>query len=154
MSKATWNRPKYPQSLKNRLFFWLSLGIFRSFSKVSRVLCLFWGSNGILVVLKVSVGIVVVLGSFWSFSRVLGYFGYLLGILVILAILRGSFHTIWRIYWFFNILEVLLGKIIFLTKKTLEISKMAFILSKLPKYPKNNKMSEEKIPPKSLYYPK
>ena len=33
----------------------------------------------------------VVLSAFWSFSRVLGYFGYSWCILVILAVLRGSF---------------------------------------------------------------
>ena len=108
---------KIPSKSKKSSVFWLSLGIFRSFSKVSRVLCLFWGFNVILVVLKVSVGIVVVLGAFWSFSRVLGYFGYSWCILFILAVLRGFFWTFWCIFMFFNILEILTGKIIFFYQK-------------------------------------
>ena len=35
--------------------------------------------------------VVVVLGAFLSFSRILGYFGHSWCILIILAVLRGSF---------------------------------------------------------------
>ena len=70
-----------------------------------------------MVVLKVSIGFVVVLGAFLSFFRVLGYFGYLWCILVMLAVLRGSFSTFVGIYQFFDILEIFVGKIIFFEKK-------------------------------------
>ena len=46
----------------------------RSFSKVTWVLCLFLGFSGVLVVLKVSVGIVVVLG---AFGHLLGFWDIL-----------------------------------------------------------------------------
>ena len=108
---------KIPAKFKKSNVFWLSFEIFRSFSKVSRALYLFWGFNGILVVLKVSIGFVVVLGAFLSFFRVLGYFGYLWCILVMLAVLRGSFSTFVGIYQFFDILEIFVGKIICFDKK-------------------------------------
>ena len=44
------------------------------------------------MILKVFGVVVVVFGAFWSFSRVLGYFGNSWFILVILAILGGSFR--------------------------------------------------------------
>ena len=86
-------------------------------SKSKKSSVLFWGFNGIYDILRVSVGILVVFGAFWSFSRVWGYFGYSWFILVILAVSRVSFLTIWCIYQFFDILEILTGKIIFLTNK-------------------------------------
>ena len=61
--------------------------------------------------------VLVVLGVFWSFSRVLGYFGYLWCILVMLAILRGPFLIFVGSYWFFEILEILTGKIICFDRK-------------------------------------
>ena len=149
---------KIPAKFKKSNVFWLSFEIFRSFSKVSRALYLFWGFNGILVVLKVSIGFVVVLGAFLSFFRVLGYFGYLWCILVMLAVLRGSFSTFVGIYQFFDILEIFVGKIICFDKKkkkkTPKITRIPIIFPKSPKYPKNQKMSKKKKPLKRLSCPK
>ena len=51
----------------------------------------------------------------------------------------------WFLYRFFDISETFRGKIIFLTKKTQEITKMATIIPKSPKYSKKHKMSKKKI---------
>ena len=44
------------------------------------------------------------------------------------------------IYLFFDILETFMGKIIFLTKKTQEITRMANIIPKSPKYSQKHKI--------------
>ena len=59
----------------------------------------------------------VVLGAFWLFSKVLGYFGYSWCILIILAVLRGSFLTFRCIYRFFDILVILTGEIVFFSQE-------------------------------------
>ena len=87
-----------------------------------------------------------ILGAFWSFSSVWGNFGYSWCILVILAVLGGLFYTFWYIYRFFHILEIFTGEIIFLTKKTTEITRMAIILTKSPKYSKTTKCPKKKSP--------
>ena len=77
----------------------------------------FYGFICIFVILKVFGVVVVLLGAFWSFSRILGYFGYSWCILIILAVLRGTFQRFWCIYLFFDTYVILLSKIIFFNGK-------------------------------------
>ena len=142
MDKATLNRPKYPQSLKNRMYFGLVQLFFSHFQSFREYFAYFLGFNGILIILKVLGVVVVVLGAFWSFSRISGYFRHSWYILVIFAILGGSFQRFWDIYRFFDILVILKGKIIFFDKNnSLKLTRMTLILPKSPKYPENHKMS-------------
>ena len=135
---------KIPKNLKNRVYFGLLLGYYGHFQRFQGYFVYFCGFNGILVNLKVFGVIVIVLGVFWSFSKILGYFGHSWCILVILAVLRGVISKILMyLYIFFDILVFLTGKLIFLWQKnTLQIIRMAIMLSKLPKYPKTTKCPE------------
>ena len=56
----------------------------------------------------------------------------------------------WFLYRFFDISETFRGKIIFLTKKTQEITRMATIIPKSPKYSQKHKMSTKKNLVKTL----
>ena len=111
---------------------------------VSRVLCLFWGFNGILVILKLSMGIVVVLRVFWSFFRVLRYFGYSWCILVILSVQRG--YLVFLVYLLvFVIFVIPSGKIIFSPKKYPRNHLNGHYSPKIAKISKNRKMSKKKL---------
>ena len=57
----------------------------------------------------------------------------------------------WFIYRVFDILETFTGKIIFLIKKTQEITRMATIIQKSPKYSQKHKTSKKKNAVKTLY---
>ena len=77
--------------------------------------------------------------AFWSFSRILGYFGQLWCILIILAVLSGSFQTFWCVYLFFDILVILMSEIFFLTEKFPRNHYNGHYTSKSPKYLESTK---------------
>ena len=141
---------KIPSKSKKSSVFWHSLGIFWSFSMVLGVYSLFSRIQLYLGHFKSFRGYLVILGAFWQFSKVFEYFGYSWSNLGILAILRGSFLMFWFIYQFFDFLETFTGKIIFLTKKTQEITRISTIIAKSPKYSQKHKMSPKKNPVKTL----
>ena len=86
------------------LTFWIS---FKGFKGTLLILRIQWYFGR----LKVSMGIVVVLGAFWSFFKVLGYFGLSWGILAV----RGCRYRDFILFIvFFYILVILTVKTIFL----------------------------------------
>ena len=137
MSKKIWNRPKYTQSLENRVYFWLSLGVFWSFSEVSRVYWLF---------LRFQWYFWVFLAIFCLFSRILGCFGHSWCILVILAVLKGLFQRFWCIYLFVDILVILISKIYFFSKKIPQKSLYWPLYPEMTKIPWKQKITKTKTP--------
>ena len=121
------NQPKYPKNLKNGVYFDLVQRYIGHFQWFQGYFAYFLGFSGILVILKDFEGIVVILGAFWSFSRVLGNFGHPWCILVLLAVLRGSFQGFCCIYRIFGNLEILASKIKFCfgRENNLEMPRMA-----------------------------
>ena len=142
----------HPKSKKLSVF-WLSLGVFWSFSEVSGEFYLFSGFNGVLVIWKVFGVVEVVLGAFWLFLRIFGYFGHSWCILVILAVLRGSFERFRCIYWFSDIFVILTVKINFFEKNN-TLKSLDHYTCKITKIPRKQQNVQNIIPPKPLKWPK
>ena len=119
-----------PSKSKKSNVFWLSLGVFLSFFAVSWVFCLFFRFHGYF-------------GHFISFRGYCGRFGDVLVIFLGFGIFltfmvhfshfgssKGShFRSFGVFIGFFNILVILVSKIIFFDKRnSFEITKMANII--------------------------